>query len=114
MDDAKPKDFEKTRKKKQGRKVQTGMVAVHVVRVRHMTVKATAKIQVRAPQGSTTNCAVRLRRIMHFPKDSPYLNAVEECQRQVKHRLLVSEYCRTLSDMCRAVLHVLSNGEVPS
>ena len=42
-------------------------------------------------------------RIMYFPKGSPYLNAVEECWRQGKRRLLVSEYYRTFSDMCRAV-----------
>ena len=41
--------------------------------------------------------------IMYFPKGPPYLNAVEECWRQVKHRLLVSKYYRTFSDMCRAV-----------
>ena len=30
-------------------------------------------------------------KIMYFPKGSPYLNAVEECWRQGKRRLLVSE-----------------------
>ncbi len=42
-------------------------------------------------------------RIMYFPKGSPYLNAVEECWRRRKRRLLASEYYRTFSDMCRAV-----------
>ena len=42
-------------------------------------------------------------KIMYFPKGSPYLNAVEECWRQGKRRLLVSEYYRTFSDMCRAI-----------
>ena len=40
---------------------------------------------------------------MYLPKGSPYLNAVEECWRQGKRRLLVSEYYRTFSDMCRAI-----------
>ena len=42
-------------------------------------------------------------KIMYFPKGSPYLNAVEECWRQGKCRLLVSEYYRTFSDMCMAI-----------
>ena len=42
-------------------------------------------------------------KIMYFPRGSPYLNAVEECWRQGKCGLLVSEYYRTFSDMCRAV-----------
>ena len=42
-------------------------------------------------------------RITYFPKSSPYLNAVEECWRQGKRRLLVSEYYRTFSDMCRTI-----------
>ena len=41
--------------------------------------------------------------IMYFPKDSPYLNAVEECRCQGKRRLLVSEYYRTFSDMYGAI-----------
>ena len=44
-----------------------------------------------------------LLKIMYFPKGSPYLNAVEECWRQGKRRLLVSEYYRTFSDMCMAI-----------
>ena len=42
-------------------------------------------------------------KIMYFPRGSPYLNAVEECWRQGKRRLLVSEYYRTFSDMCVAI-----------
>ena len=42
-------------------------------------------------------------RILYFPKSSPHLNAVEECWHQGKRVLLVSEYYRTFSDMCRAV-----------
>ena len=42
-------------------------------------------------------------KIMYFPKGSPYLNAVEECWRQGKRRLLVSEYYRNFSDMCVAI-----------
>ena len=43
-------------------------------------------------------------KIMYFTKGSPYLIAVEECWRQGKRRLLVSEYYRTtLSVMCRAI-----------
>ena len=42
-------------------------------------------------------------RIMYFPKGSPYLNAVEECWRQGKRRLLVSKYYWTFSDMCMAI-----------
>ena len=62
----------------------------------------------RAPQHRSKMVRKFLRenkniRIMYFPKGSPYLNAVEECWRQGKHRLLVSEYYRTFSDMCRAV-----------
>ena len=41
-------------------------------------------------------------RIRHFPKGSPYLNAVEECWHQGKRILLVSEYYETFSDLCRA------------
>ena len=62
----------------------------------------------RAPQHRSKVVREFLRRnknirIMYFPKGSPYLNAVEECWRQGKRRLLVSEYYRTFSDMCRAV-----------
>ena len=42
-------------------------------------------------------------RILYFPKSSPHLNVVEECWHQGKRILLVSEYYRTFSDMCRAV-----------
>ena len=42
-------------------------------------------------------------RILYFPKGSPHLNAVEECGHQGKRILLVSEYYRTFSDMCRVV-----------
>ena len=47
--------------------------------------------------------ANRSVRILYFPKGSPHLNAVEECWHQGKQILLVSEYYRTFSDMCRAV-----------
>ncbi len=62
----------------------------------------------RAPQHRSKMVREFLRtnksiRIMYFPKGSPYLNAVEECWRQGKRKLLVSEYYRTFSDMCRAV-----------
>ena len=40
---------------------------------------------------------------MRFPKDSPYLNAVEECWHQGKRILLVSEYYEMFSNLCRAV-----------
>ena len=43
-------------------------------------------------------------RIIYLPKGSPYLNAVEECWRQGKPVLLVSEYYRTFADMCNAVI----------
>ena len=43
-------------------------------------------------------------RIIYLPKGSPYLNAVEECWRQGKQVLLVSEYYRTLADMCNTVI----------
>ena len=43
-------------------------------------------------------------RIIYLPKGSPYLNAVEECWRQGKQVLLVSEYYRTFADMCNAVI----------
>ena len=78
------------------------------------------------PRGSATGCAVttkdalnisespqhcsrlvreflrksKILKIVHSPKDPPYLNAVEECWRQGKRRLLVSEYYWTFSDMC--------------
>ncbi len=42
-------------------------------------------------------------KIMYFLKGSPYLNAVEECWCQEKRRLLVSEYYRAFSDICRVV-----------
>ena len=62
----------------------------------------------RAPQHRSRLVKEFLRKnknvkIMYFPKDSPYLNAVEECWRQGKRRLLVSEYYRTFSDMCMAI-----------
>ena len=62
----------------------------------------------RAPQHRSRHVREFLRknknvRIMYFPKGSPYLNAVEECWRQGKRRLLVSEYYRTFSDMCMAI-----------
>ena len=47
--------------------------------------------------------ANRNDRILYFLKDSPHLNAVEECWYQGKRILLVSEYYRTFSDMYRAV-----------
>ena len=43
-------------------------------------------------------------RIIYLPKGSPYLNAVEECWRQGKQVLFVSEYYRTFADMCNAVI----------
>ena len=49
-----------------------------------------------------------------FPKGSPYLNAVEECWRQGKRRLLVSEYYRTFSDMCRAISTYYRTARYPS
>ena len=42
-------------------------------------------------------------KIIYLPRGSPYLNAVEECWRQGKQVLLVSEYYRTFSDLCNAV-----------
>ena len=42
-------------------------------------------------------------RIIYLPKGSPHLNAVEECWRQGKQVLLVSEYCRTFAGMCKAI-----------
>ena len=42
-------------------------------------------------------------RILYLPKRSPHLNAVEECWNQGKRSLLIFEYYRTFSDMCRAV-----------
>ena len=62
----------------------------------------------RAPQHRSKLVKEFLRKnknvkIMYFPKGSPYLNAVEECWRQGKRRLLVSEYYRTFSDMCMAI-----------
>ena len=51
-------------------------------------------------------------KITYFPKGSPYLNPVEECWRQGKHALSVSEYYRTFLDMCQA-LYVLSDKTVP-
>ena len=62
----------------------------------------------RAPQHRSKMVREFLRtnkniKIIYFPKGSPYLNVVEECRRQGKRRLLVSEYYRTFSDMCRAV-----------
>ena len=62
----------------------------------------------RAPQHRSRHVREFLRKnknvkIMYFPKGSPYLNAVEECWRQGKRRLLVSEYYRTFSDMCMAI-----------
>ena len=43
-------------------------------------------------------------RIIYLPKGSSYLNAVEECWRQGKQVLLVSEYYRTFADMCNAII----------
>ena len=43
-------------------------------------------------------------KIIYLPKGSPYLNAVEECWRQGKQVLLVSEYYRTFSDLCNAII----------
>ena len=62
----------------------------------------------RAPQHRSKMVKKFLRtnkniKIMYLPKGSPYLNAVEECWRQGKRRLLVSEYYRTFSDMCKAI-----------
>ena len=62
----------------------------------------------RAPQHRSRLVREFLRKnknvkIMYFPKGSPYLNAVEECWRQGKRRLLVSEYYRTFSDMRLAI-----------
>ena len=62
----------------------------------------------RAPQHRSKTVREFLRtnkniKIIYFPKGLSYLNAVEECRRQGKRRLLVSEYYRTFSDMCRAV-----------
>ena len=62
----------------------------------------------RAPQHRSRLVREFLRKnknvkIMYFPKGSPYLNAVEECGRQGKRRLLVSEYYRTFSDMCLVI-----------
>ena len=62
----------------------------------------------RAPQHRSRLIREFLRKnknvkIMYFPKGSPYLNAVEECWRQGKRRLLVSEYYRTFSDMCLTI-----------
>ena len=42
-------------------------------------------------------------KIIYLPRGSPYLNAMEECWHQGKRTLLVSEYYKTFSDMCRAV-----------
>ena len=62
----------------------------------------------RTPQHRSRHVREFLRKsknvkIMYFPKGSPYLNAVEECWRQGKRSLLVSEYYRTFSDMCMAI-----------
>ena len=62
----------------------------------------------RAPQHRSRLVREFLRKnknvkIMYFPKGTPYLNAVEECWRQGKHRLLVFEYYRTFSDMCLVI-----------
>ena len=43
-------------------------------------------------------------KIIYLPKESPYLNAVEECWRQRKQVLLVSEYYRTFADLCNAII----------
>ena len=43
-------------------------------------------------------------RIIYLPKGSPYLNVVEECWRQGKRILLVSEYYKTFADMCNAII----------
>ena len=43
-------------------------------------------------------------KIIYLPKGSPYLNAVEECWRQGKQVLLVSEYYRTFADLCNAII----------
>ena len=42
-------------------------------------------------------------RMIYLSKDSPYLNAMEECGYQGKHVLLVSEYYKTFQDMRRFV-----------
>ena len=62
----------------------------------------------RAPQHRSRLVREFLRKsknvkIMYLPKGSPYLNAVEECWRQGKRRLLVSKYYRTFSDMYMAI-----------
>ena len=102
------------------------MVAVCMVRVLNMSVEETAESRYGAPRGSATGCAVTTKvskatkspqhrsilvreflhknkniRIMHSPKGSPCLNAVEECWRQA---LLASEYRQTFSDMCQTIL----------
>ena len=43
-------------------------------------------------------------KIIYPPKGSPYLNTVEECWRQGKQVLLVSEYYRTFAGLCNAVI----------
>ena len=43
-------------------------------------------------------------KIIYLLKGSPYLNAVEECWRQGKQILLVSEYYRTFADMHNAII----------
>ena len=51
-------------------------------------------------------------RIIYLPKGSPYLNTVEECWRQGKQVLLVSEYYRTFADSVQCRHHVLSDREI--
>jgi transposase len=43
-------------------------------------------------------------KIIYLSKGSPYLNAIEECWRQGKQVLLVSEYYRTFADLCNAII----------
>ena len=93
MDNTKREELKKACKKEKDHKVRARMVAVRMIRVFNMTVEEAADILVRCP----TWIRKWLRRYDDggscIPsKGSPYLNAMEECRRQGKRRLLVSEY----------------------
>ena len=103
MNDTKREELEKVCKKEKDHKVQVRMVAVRMVRVRNMPVEETAVILVRCPTWIRNWLRRYYEKGLQDPGSSQCLNAVEECRRQGKRRLLVSEYYRTFSDMRRAV-----------
>ena len=105
MDNIKQKELKKMRKKIH--KVRTRMAAVRMARMFNMSVEETPASRYVAPRGYANGCAATMMgvlktskspqrrskpvrkflrknkniKIMHSPKDSLYLNAVEECWR---------------------------------